>query len=552
MITNTHLRPATILLVALFYCSNALGQAQPNTFPAAGNTGIGTTTPSASLQINSGLVGDRQGCVNNATSLKIVNDQAFYSTLNCPNLSTNDLLSIQTRLINANGTTQTPNSVFTVAANGAVNAANAIGIRVASSYPLDVQGSTRLSGNVGINTVPSSFVLDVLGTTRLNGDVTVPNLTSSANSMVIATSTGLLRRESIPTMVLNGGNINLSNGGSISSSVSLSGYATTASLAGYATTNSLAGYATNIQITGTTLYLKNGGTTLNQITLPSGADNLGNHTATKDLNMSDRDVVNIGRLKDRWYNNIIKMDDAFWGVMIPNAKLAVATSPSSFTSPNQYEIVVQGDGVISGSWSTGSDARIKENIMPINNSDAARLLSTNTYKYTLKKELQSVGDKGREHYGVLAQELKENIPNLVHGSQDGMMAVNYTEMIPLLLEIVKDQQKKIDELYTLVGTAAKSKATAVGTTERIDSWSMKASPNPASQFIDVSVNAPKQMEVNIDVISYDGKVIQTLKGSCNSGETVIKIPVGQIASGVYMLRVSDGHIVRVERVSIQQ
>ena len=48
--------------------------------------------------------------------------------------------------------------------------------------------------------------------------------------------------------------------------------------------------------------------------------------------------------------------------------------------------------------------------------------------------------------GVLAQELEEVMPELISTGEDGMKKVNYSGMIPYLIEAIKSQQKKITEL----------------------------------------------------------------------------------------------------------
>ncbi len=54
------------------------------------------------------------------------------------------------------------------------------------------------------------------------------------------------------------------------------------------------------------------------------------------------------------------------------------------------------------------------------------------------------------HYGFIAQELEESVPELVHEIEtplDGKIkSVNYIEIIPLLLLKIKDLQNQINDL----------------------------------------------------------------------------------------------------------
>ena len=52
--------------------------------------------------------------------------------------------------------------------------------------------------------------------------------------------------------------------------------------------------------------------------------------------------------------------------------------------------------------------------------------------------------------GVIAQELETSLPHLVSTNDEGEKAVNYSGMIPYLIEAVKDLKKENDELRLLI------------------------------------------------------------------------------------------------------
>jgi polyhydroxyalkanoate synthesis regulator phasin len=47
---------------------------------------------------------------------------------------------------------------------------------------------------------------------------------------------------------------------------------------------------------------------------------------------------------------------------------------------------------------------------------------------------------GRTHYGVIAQQVEEVLPEIVKRGDDGVRKVAYRELIPVLIEAVKEQQ----------------------------------------------------------------------------------------------------------------
>ena len=92
---------------------------------------------------------------------------------------------------------------------------------------------------------------------------------------------------------------------------------------------------------------------------------------------------------------------------------------------------------------TGSDIRIKDNLQPILNP-VQKILSLNGYHY------YNTNSK-RDEIGLIAQEVEEVIPELVHTLQhaefsDGMKVLNYGNIAGLLIEGIKAQDKRIDYL----------------------------------------------------------------------------------------------------------
>lgn len=98
-----------------------------------------------------------------------------------------------------------------------------------------------------------------------------------------------------------------------------------------------------------------------------------------------------------------------------------------------------------------SDARAKTNIQPLANCmSGLKKLRTYSYKfkdegtaakaYTLRK-----GGHGKE-YGLLAQEVEKVFPNLVVTDNEGKKLINYTELIPVLINAVQQLSSEVEEL----------------------------------------------------------------------------------------------------------
>ncbi|AGC76939.1 endosialidase-like protein [Nonlabens dokdonensis] len=89
-----------------------------------------------------------------------------------------------------------------------------------------------------------------------------------------------------------------------------------------------------------------------------------------------------------------------------------------------------------------SDKRTKKNIETMQ-PGLTTVLSINTYQY------QYINDKSnRLQYGFMAQELQQQIPSIVDEAtnEEKSLAVDYGQMIPLLVKSIQEQQTQIDAL----------------------------------------------------------------------------------------------------------
>jgi hypothetical protein len=95
-----------------------------------------------------------------------------------------------------------------------------------------------------------------------------------------------------------------------------------------------------------------------------------------------------------------------------------------------------------------SDIRLKKDILPIEN-DANDLFKLQAVQYNWKQDNafnKKFDNADKTQFGFIAQEVEKVYPNLVATDAQGLKSVEYTQIIPLLVEALKEQQKEIDEL----------------------------------------------------------------------------------------------------------
>ena len=87
---------------------------------------------------------------------------------------------------------------------------------------------------------------------------------------------------------------------------------------------------------------------------------------------------------------------------------------------------------------TPSDERLKKNIHTITNPvEKVTALRGVTFEYK---------ESGQKQIGFIAQEVEKIIPEVVGENPDGYKGVQYQNIVGLLVEAIKEQQKQIDEL----------------------------------------------------------------------------------------------------------
>lgn len=110
-----------------------------------------------------------------------------------------------------------------------------------------------------------------------------------------------------------------------------------------------------------------------------------------------------------------------------------------------YINTTTGNGWMQGTLTQNSDSRLKKEISLLENS-LEKITQLNGYHYYWKNGQSD----NRLQTGVLAQEVQKQFPELVSANKEGILAVNYSGLIPVMIESIKEQQKQIDELKKLV------------------------------------------------------------------------------------------------------
>ena len=97
-----------------------------------------------------------------------------------------------------------------------------------------------------------------------------------------------------------------------------------------------------------------------------------------------------------------------------------------------------------------SDKRLKENIIEITDS-LQKVISLRGVEFIWREENllgKPLADAGRKDIGFIAQEVKEVLPEVVLGDEESGYTLQYGQIISLLFEAIKEQEKILDDRET--------------------------------------------------------------------------------------------------------
>jgi hypothetical protein len=141
-------------------------------------------------------------------------------------------------------------------------------------------------------------------------------------------------------------------------------------------------------------------------------DNLGNHTATKNLQMSTFAINNDGQ------------------------------DGKGVTFETTGNATFAQDVTVKGNFYTPSDQRLKTKIETLSKAlQAIDQLRGVRFEYKDQKRYA----KGPK-IGVIAQELQKVFPEMVTKGSDGYLKVDYTQLTAVLIQAIKEQQLQINEM----------------------------------------------------------------------------------------------------------
>ena len=117
------------------------------------------------------------------------------------------------------------------------------------------------------------------------------------------------------------------------------------------------------------------------------------------------------------------------------------------TDPSSIQLQVTGQIASTDNITAyySSDISLKDNLRPIENA-LFKVNQNAGYEFDWnEKSHQIQQDKGHD-VGLVAQEVEKVLPEVIQIREDGIKAIAYEKVVPLLVQSIKELTKRVEEL----------------------------------------------------------------------------------------------------------
>lgn len=273
------------------------------------------------------------------------------------------------------------------------------------------------------------------------------------------------------------------------------------------------------------------------------------------------------------FRGSVTMESQFWsgGITTDTIRFANLLMPCLYPATHWYAALGQASKRYSSLYvdhayitqytTYPSDARVKENVKDIENG-LNKVLELRPISYDIKESFyDSILDKegkqyamehgGKNRIGFISQEVQQVMPELVSEEpQSGLLGINTIDMIPYLVQAIKEQQKEIEDLKKQLhndGNTAELKSTFVfydDVQNEAPASLSQNKPNPFSSETRIEMFVPKSV-ANATLYVYDlqGKQVKSIAVT-GRGATFETIQGSELQAGLYIYSlVTDGKLV---------
>lgn len=251
--------------------------------------------------------------------------------------------------------------------------------------------------------------------------------------------------------------------------------------------------------------------------------------------------------------------------------------------PTTYALEVNGRVWTTQGLLITSDERLKRNILNINSTYLSKLKRLQGKFY--EKQIVSEADRRKEvatmiaqgkiskedaqsalaapfnqsgsnaykkEFGFIAQEVKELFPELVEQDAEGIYAVNYTGLIPVLVEAIKELQAKVEALESQGRISFKSGEVTTANNKSLDTeeYLSQNVPNPVNGNARIDYTLPEgTTSAAITFYSINGTQVKNIPLDVHGRKGSITVSSADFASGLHIYKlIANGVVVGTKKL----
>ena len=124
---------------------------------------------------------------------------------------------------------------------------------------------------------------------------------------------------------------------------------------------------------------------------------------------------------------------------------------TSTSNPGLTPIRTTGELLVGGNITAyyTSDISLKDNIRPIE-SALFKVQQIRGVEFDWNEKAGKFEQEKGHDVGLIAQEVEKVLPEIVQIREDGIKAIQYEKVVPLLVEAIKEQQNTIENLESRI------------------------------------------------------------------------------------------------------
>ena len=151
-------------------------------------------------------------------------------------------------------------------------------------------------------------------------------------------------------------------------------------------------------------------------------------------------------------------------------------------------------------------------------------------------------------YELAVDQLRDVFPELVYEDRDGNISINYMEMIPLLVQALKEQQTRIDILEGKT-VNRRAEAASITSADDVTLYLGQNNPNPFSEQTSIEVRIPNDVKTAfLCIYDMNGKQIDKIVID-ERGTTRISILGTSLTEGMYLYSlIADGKVAGTKKM----